>query len=112
MFLSRYERSKLDQIRLGIFPIRLETGRYSNEKLEDRLCTICKNGNIEDELHFIFECNAYTVERQTLYNNVNMPLFDNFNNNEKLIILIQEYPRQLSKFFLKSYLIRRSILYG
>ena len=39
--LSSYERSVLVQIRFGILKINVETGRYTNTKLEERLCKVC-----------------------------------------------------------------------
>ena len=54
----------LAQLRMGILPLRIETGRYTNMKIQDRLCQICNCGDVEDELHFLFTCNHYIDERQ------------------------------------------------
>jgi hypothetical protein len=37
--LSKNERSALAQLRCGILPLRIETGRYVNEPLHDIICT-------------------------------------------------------------------------
>ena len=47
--LSSSERSVLAQLRLGILPLHIETGRFVNTKLEDRTCKICNSVNVEDE---------------------------------------------------------------
>ena len=44
---------------MGILPLRIETGRFQNLDLKDRLCMYCNSGHIEDENHFIFHCNHY-----------------------------------------------------
>jgi hypothetical protein len=54
--ISRSERSFLAQLRFGILPIHLETGRFNRKPLEERLCYICNNNEIEDEEHFLLKC--------------------------------------------------------
>ena len=54
--LKRNERSVLAQFRLGILPIRIETGRFIGERIEDRLCRMCDQNQIENEIHFMFHC--------------------------------------------------------
>ncbi|XP_050392671.1 uncharacterized protein LOC126811173 isoform X1 [Patella vulgata] len=55
--LSKVERSHLAQFRCGILPLRIETGRYTSQKIEDRLCVMCHSGSIEDEWHFLLHYN-------------------------------------------------------
>ena len=50
--LTRSECSYLVQLRIGNLPLRTETGRYSNEKVEERICTLCTSGLVEDEIYF------------------------------------------------------------
>ena len=54
--MPRYERSLLAQLRMGILPLRVETGRFVNESLNDRICTLCDLHDIEDEIHFVCRC--------------------------------------------------------
>ena len=51
--LSSSERSVLAQIRFGILPLHVETGRFVNKKLEERRCEICHSDVIEEECHFL-----------------------------------------------------------
>ena len=62
-FLSRQHRLFIAQLRLGILPLRIETGRFENIKdsltgrfrklkVEERKCQICNLDDIEDEKHF------------------------------------------------------------
>ncbi len=49
----------LSQFRLGILPLRIETGHWENESIEDRVCLVCEENFAEDEYHFL--C-VYTIE--------------------------------------------------
>jgi hypothetical protein len=54
--LNRKERSLLAQLRFGILPLKIETGRFENLPLENRICELCRLNKTEDETHFLFEC--------------------------------------------------------
>ena len=43
---------------------------HQNIPLENRLCPICKL-EIENEYHFVIECNKLTLSRSKLYSKVN-----------------------------------------
>ena len=34
-------------------------GRYSNQPIEDRTCTLCESNEIGDEFHYLFECSEF-----------------------------------------------------
>ncbi len=53
--LPKYERS-ISQLRLGILPSTIETGRYANLKEDERICLLCQQNCVENEAHFLFEC--------------------------------------------------------
>ena len=48
----RLHRSALAKFRLGVAPIRLETGRYEGLALNQRLCPFCENA-VENEVHVL-----------------------------------------------------------
>ena len=54
--LEENQHLMLAQLRSGILPLHIETGRFSNKTLEDRLCTFCNSGEIENDTHFLFHC--------------------------------------------------------
>ena len=60
---KRESRSCISKIRSGVLDLAIETGRRKNIKREARSCTQCNNTIIEDELHFMFDCSAYIMER-------------------------------------------------
>ena len=86
--LTFHERRLVAKTRLGCLPIRLETGRYSIPRLpeEQRLCLVCKPPNqiidighvgppqpVESEVHLLFLCSAYRVERTFWFSKMTLP---------------------------------------
>ena len=61
--------SAFAKFRCGVTPIRLETGRYENIKLEERCCFTCSN-LIEDETYVILHCPVYSDFRNNLFTEV------------------------------------------
>ena len=85
--LSRSERSLIAQLRCGILPLAIETGRYTQPRktpVDERLCTICKTGAVESETHFIFDCEVYRKERSLIITD-NMKTFAEFISKSKTI---------------------------
>ncbi len=39
---ERMHSAILAQFRSGILPLRIETGRWKNENIEDRVCMVCE----------------------------------------------------------------------
>ena len=66
--LSFLQRKSMAKLRLGVLPIRLETGRYERPKLpaDQRLCQQCSLGVPEDEVHFTLECPRHSILREQL----------------------------------------------
>ena len=65
--ISRSQRSLLAQLRMGILPLNIETGRYIRKELNERLCLLCNQNSIEDEHHFLLSCPVYNAERDNLF---------------------------------------------
>ena len=61
--LTRVERSIITKCKCGVLPIMIETGRYKDVPLEERLCQICTDNVLEDEQHFIGTCSALSEVR-------------------------------------------------
>ncbi len=58
--VTRKHCSALAKFRVGVDPIRLETGRYEGLEVDERECPICKN-KIEAEEHVITRCPSYSI---------------------------------------------------
>ena len=98
-------------IRSGTLPIRIESGRFRNEPLEDTLCILCETNDVEDEIHFILFCSIYTGCRQTLLSNIQNDSFHTLSDLEKLQFLCDKFPRQPAKFIAEAYAIRKNVIY-
>ena len=59
-----FERKQLTCYRISAHNLKIERGRYQNQERSNRLCTLCNSGEIEDELHFLMNCNYYKDIRQ------------------------------------------------
>ncbi len=110
--IDRYEKSLLAQLRYGILPLRVETGRFVNEKRCDRICTICESGSIEDQIHFLFHCNFYETQRDDLYIKARSVIegWDDLADIRKLELLFTDMTRILGKFVKNIFLLRRNKL--
>jgi len=64
--ISKRQRSLLAQFRAGILPLEIETGRFKNIPLNQRICKICSLNEVEDELHFLLFCPAYSNARDNM----------------------------------------------
>jgi hypothetical protein len=62
-------RRDLARFRTNSHKLEIEIGRHNNVAPEDRLCKLCAGVNIsavEDEVHVLFYCVAYTESRHLL----------------------------------------------
>ena len=105
-------RRLITQIRTSGHTLRIETGRYGQQRLErfERRCQVCGGGDIEDEFHFVFKCEAYTDIRHVYIKSYYyrrpsvMKLISLFNSTNTSV---------LNKFAIcikKAYIIRNLIL--
>ena len=46
--------------------MQVEAGRWSGLKREERKCTECDSGEVEDVKHFLMRCKAWNGEREEL----------------------------------------------
>ena len=97
---TRYQRSLLAQLRLGILPLQVEVGRYYRKPLNERLCVLCSDQVIEDECHFLCYCKFYETEREkflTVSSN-NLSITQVLPPNELFITLMTSDVTSLLKF--------------
>ena len=105
--LKRNERSVLAQFRLGILPIRIETGRFIGERIEDRLCRMCDQNQIENETHFLFHCSLYNELRRAILSCLYEETIISKTDNENLNLLMNQYPQEKTAKYLVTSLERR-----
>ncbi len=111
--IDKYDKSLLSQLRYGILPLRVETGRFCNEKREERVCVLCETNIIESVEHFLFECSVYDSQRLQFINKVRDSIdnWDILTYVECLTKLFELKPRALGKYVKEIFLYRRSKLY-
>ena len=83
-------RVPVARLRTSTHPLRIETGRYNLPMpipAEERYCWFCQNSLVEDECHFLFECNLYNTlqEKSVLINHCSLlnPAFSHLNKVDK-----------------------------
>ena len=64
-FKNRLARYLITRLRSGTNFLRVETGRYEEEAVEERLCRLCDE--VEDEKHFLLDCELYANIRGPLW---------------------------------------------
>jgi hypothetical protein len=91
--LTVSERSFTAQLRSGTLPLHVETGRFRNIKLENRICSLCQLNEIEDEVHFLFKCPLYNEVREKWLHRIRNEQheFDNDDISSKLTLLFTQY---------------------
>ena len=65
----RIPRGMLSKMRISAYKLAIENGRYTRIKKpkRERLCTACNSGELEDEKHFLLNCNAYRSIRHVFW---------------------------------------------
>ena len=103
--IPRRQRSLVAQIRFGILPLAIETGRFTGQKVEERLCKFCDNGVTESETHFLFECNLYAHDRDFWFQDciVKNANFMNLSNKEKFILIMSQTFIKQTAFFIEKF---------
>ena len=115
--LTRYQRSLVAQIKMGILPLKYETDRYQGIPPENRICKTCPLNEPEDEIHFLFKCSSLHTTR--------LPLLERFLNRTdgqdefhsaddigKFRIMIHKQNLQLTGHYIEQlYRERQKILY-
>ncbi|KAK6191131.1 hypothetical protein SNE40_002872 [Patella caerulea] len=80
--LTRQQRSAIAKLRCGVLPLAIETGRYCKPPIPliDRICPLC-NIEIENEIHFLINCEFLDDIRYKLLNAFN---FDDLINSDSM----------------------------
>ena len=66
----------LSRFRLSSHCLRIHKGRQERDKYgrntpaNKRFCLSCKSGQIDDELHFLFNCPTHTNERENMFSKI------------------------------------------
>jgi len=111
--MSKRARSLFTQFRHVILPLRIETGRFRNLPVEQRICELCELDMVEDEVHFLCTCPFYVKARLLLFNKA-ADLDDNFVNldvGSKFVFPMKNVWKEVSKCIIVAWDIRQNVLY-
>ena len=76
-------RAAFCKFRCGVAPIRIETGRYENIDVSQRLCNFCNV--VEDETHIILDCSANLLRNNLFSKAISvLPSFIGLDSIEKM----------------------------
>jgi len=109
-------RVAMAKLRCSSHILEIERGRYTKPKtdINNRLCPVCNV--VEDELHFLIDCNLYIQDRIELFNMIGAKIhyFNSFCSLQKFLFLMNNSDSQINvrtgKFIFKSFKIRRDHL--
>ena len=83
-------RQSVAKLRSGHHDLRIEIGKHCVLKIPEnaRICQHCSSNNIENELHFIFDCSLHCHAREKLYDDITFK-YPNFtiNTTDKTLFL-------------------------
>ena len=88
------------QFKCGVLPLRVETGRHCCERWEDRLCTFCFSGEIENDVD-VLKINVFVCVEIDDEISVNMSPADRFK------YLINNCPIKVANYLVNAYLRRK-----
>lgn len=101
MFHTTCQRK--DQIRGGILPLHIQTGRYVGLDEQARICQMCDLNEIENEYHFVLYCPSYWKIREELFNNINYIDMLDMNDSQLMKCLFEKYVFKLAKYLEKAW---------
>ena len=88
IIMQRNQRSAFAKFRMGVAPLRIETGRYERLEEEQRVCFNCGDA-IESEEHVLLECPLYQQIREPWFVKLRQHIPDFYvkTKQEKLICI-------------------------
>ena len=111
--ISKYQRSVFAQFRADILPLQVEVCRFRNLPLEERLCTLCNQAQVEDEFHVLYICDKYSDLRTVLYDQARHAynMFATLDNLDKFVFLVSNLQKYVIDFLTGAMQRRRNYLF-
>lgn len=92
----------ISKFRLNIHKLRINTGAYENSgqpiPTDQRICLFCNNHTIENEMHFILECQTFEKNRNAFIKEFSDKCsnFNNLSKKEKLCCILNVENKELA----------------
>ena len=99
------------QLRSGILPLRIETGRFRGEDVNERICLLCEDNTVEDECHFLFHCKRYECIRERFFTTLSYE-FNLLSDIDKMRYLFTHKPRQFAKYVITLFDCCKNVLFN
>ena len=112
---NKIERSLVAKLRCGILKLKIETGRFINLPLNERICELCDTGDVEDEKHFVCICPRYSNERRAFYETLSNidPSFSRLDSTHDVFnYIVKNVDKTIAKFVLRIWNLRTNFLYN
>lgn len=111
--IPKGSRSLCAQLRSGVLPLCIETGRYQRLDVNLRRCEVCETGDVEDEFHFVCLCEGYRQDRETLYEYMSGVCegFALLTEAEQFVKIMQNCNQHVIRFICNAWQTRRGVLY-
>ena len=71
--LPFHDRKRISRFIASDHHLAIEVGRHIKIVRDQRICKLCNTNSIEDEKHFLMECPAYSVPRESILGNLMNP---------------------------------------
>ena len=114
-FMNKCYRRALALFRCGCAPIGIETGRYNNTPLHERVCKLCNTTCVEDEFHCFITCSAYNDIRSCFFNDMlqYIPSFNSLSDHDKFISAMSDgnHSYRVAKYANEILSVRHSTIY-
>ena len=110
--LTKKRRSLCAQIRGGILPLGIETGRYVGLDEDERICQMCELNEIKNECHFILYCPFYCRIREELFNSINYVHMLDTSDSQLINCLFEKHVFKMAKYLEKAWELRKKALYS
>ena len=92
-------RRIISRTRASSHNLGIEIGRHTRPRptpIEERICTYCSSNSIDDEFHFILNCDKNKYERQSLLSNLS-PHISNLDPDSLFVYLFNNNVNQSDK---------------
>lgn len=104
-------RTSFTKIRLSNHKLKIEVGRHNNIPKEKRYCSFCPT-LIEDEIHFLTQCPAYSTNRAKLMEEIDGRYYQQTDQESLFVFLMtnNEITHHTAKFITTASYIREFLL--
>ena len=100
-------------LHMGCLPLAVETGRYSHIPHQERVCRLCNQGEVEDQVHFLVICPRLNDVRLKPLIAVTLitDKFYQLSLQDKIKFILCNYDNHMAYLLTSRYSCRQNIIY-